>query len=62
MELFPQHFGFEIRRNFGGCFYLVDRDTFNNWGALGKPFETEEAAVAYAARCDRFKRGLSMAV
>ena len=64
MELFPQHFGFEIKRADCGGFYLIDRDTFNNWGDIRKdsPFATAADAAEHAGKCDRFKRGRSMSI
>lgn len=50
-------YGFEIRRSARG-FYLIDRDTFNNWGELygEQPLATSEAAAEYARECHNKKR------
>jgi len=48
--------GFAIQRD-GNQFALVDRSTFNNWGALKIRFASRDQAELYAYNCDQFKRG-----
>jgi hypothetical protein len=58
---------FDLMRDSAGYWYLVDTDTFNNWGRIhsdetGMPFCRVAQARNYAIRCHDFKCGRRMTV